>query len=322
MEVGSTDLLFKPSQRIGDTDPSNCEDGLWKSVFENGELVRYDSSIPMPTPGSVSLIFQAVLPYVLFLPSPVPLRLSIEGGTNVSKSPSIDYVSQVLVPVLSSWLGLPAIKVEILRRGWSGGRGDIGKVVFEFQPLTSLIDLKSFEITSRGDLKKINATVIAPDAEDLQQIKQYVIDQASASFPGTDIDFIVDEVSGYAQRCYLLLVAETTSNCKFGYDQLAERKQAKGQKKSDAKAKIKLNRQLVSDIVRDLRREWDKGGCVDEYLEDQLVVFQAITSGKTRILTGSPAATLHTQTARWVAESILDVDFDGKGRCSGLRRHD
>jgi RNA 3'-terminal phosphate cyclase (ATP) len=49
------------------------------------------------------------------------------------------------------------------------------------------------------------------------------------------------------------------------------------------------------------------GGCVDEYLQDQLILYMALADGASEILTGS--LPLHTQTAIWTAEQFCDARF-------------
>ena len=316
MELGSTELFFKPTRRIDDVDITQGNDGVWKAEYEDGELVRYQSRISMATPGAVALILQAVLPYIIFLSSPVPLRLVIEGGTNVSKSPSIEYVSQVLLPTLSYQLGLPPFQVEVSRRGWSGGRADIGSVVFDIEPLKKDAALTRFTLQSRGDIRKVSVSLIAPDADDRTQMRGYVKEQLANLLPEIEIEYAVDETSGNPQRCYLLLVAETTTDLRFGCDELSPRKARKGRKKDD-KAKQEENRVLVSKVVRDLKRELARGGCVDQHMEDQLVIFQALAVGETLVNSETDRPSLHTQTAQWVAEQMLGTVFDAEGGCKG-----
>jgi hypothetical protein len=44
-----------------------------------------------------------------------------------------------------------------------------------------------------------------------------------------------------------------------------------------------------------LLKQFDSGACVDEHLQDQLIVFMALANGKSRVRTGE--LTLHTKTA-------------------------
>lgn len=49
------------------------------------------------------------------------------------------------------------------------------------------------------------------------------------------------------------------------------------------------------------------GACVDEYMQDQLIIFMALARGTSRILSGTP--TLHTSTAINVAEKLTGCKF-------------
>lgn len=48
-------------------------------------------------------------------------------------------------------------------------------------------------------------------------------------------------------------------------------------------------------------------GCVDDWLQDQLIMYMALADGVSRILTGS--LTMHTQTAIWIAELMSGAKF-------------
>ena len=50
-----------------------------------------------------------------------------------------------------------------------------------------------------------------------------------------------------------------------------------------------------------------EGGCVDEYLQDQLIIYMALAKGQSTLLTGP--ISLHTQTAIFVAEQMTQATF-------------
>lgn len=70
-------------------------------------------------------------------------------------------------------------------------------------------------------------------------------------------------------------------------------------------------------VAEDIRTQ----ACLDEYLRDQLVIFQALAEGRSEVFSGAEEAvvrmdgkdkekgTLHTQTAEWVCNEILEVVF-------------
>ena len=58
---------------------------------------------------------------------------------------------------------------------------------------------------------------------------------------------------------------------------------------------------------------------MDEWLQDQLVVYMALAAGTSRIVTGS--LTLHTQTAIWVAEQLCGAHFEVEKIDGGQKKH-
>ena len=325
MEVKSRELIFRPGNIRDEVMPNDSQTGpnapesVWTDIYESGKIIRRESQIPCSTPGSIMLVLQAILPYLIFGPashvegveSAVPLQVSIQGGTNVSSSPSFEYVSQILLPSLSQMLGIPPISSTLHKRGWSTGRSEIGRATFVILPPTLNSVLPASVISERGDLSKVYVSILAPDAQARSSIKENVIKQLLAYEPEIEIQFPVDENSGHEKRIYLLLVAETTNGHRLGRDWLYDMK-TKGVPLS------KTCDNLVAKVVKDLKRELKHGGCVDEFMQDQLVVFQALAGGRTRIDCGKQEASLHTMTARWVVERILDIAFNQDGQCEGV----
>ena len=60
-------------------------------------------------------------------------------------------------------------------------------------------------------------------------------------------------------------------------------------------------RPACDELVKNLREQ----GAVDQYLQDQLVVFAALAAGKSTFRTG--VVTLHTRTALWIVEQLCNV---------------
>ncbi|MCJ1327925.1 hypothetical protein MMC10_004600 [Thelotrema lepadinum] len=321
LEVKSKELLFCPTrqaeaQTANQTD-SNQDPEVWEDVFESGKLVRRETKILMRTAGSVFLILQAILPYILFYPTasgsqdpdPVPLRLFIEGGTNVWHSLSFEYADQVLFPILQQKLGLGPFKLKLHKRGWSTGSTSIGKIQLDLLLHRSDQALPAFSLVDRGEIVKFRASILAPDNRWRNELRDSVVKKILQNWPDVDIDFPVDDFSGNQKRIYLLLVAESSNGYLIGRDWLYD-------EKTNIEKPGKTIERLVSKVIGDMEAEIDHGGCVDEWLQDQLVVFQALAEGKSIIEGRDPS--LHTQTARWLAEEMLDIDFDKQGHCKGV----
>jgi len=59
-----------------------------------------------------------------------------------------------------------------------------------------------------------------------------------------------------------------------------------------------------------LLMELDAGGCVDEWLQDQIIIFMALAEGKSEVKCGKGELSLHTRTAIWIAEQLTEAKFD------------
>ncbi|KAL9584502.1 MAG: hypothetical protein Q9212_002088 [Teloschistes hypoglaucus] len=328
MVKGSSDLQFQPHERSSgtNTDESISEHeyqtGTWQDVFDSESLIRSETYIKLTSPGSVCLILQAILPYLLFHSSKmltqeiqpdseqiasVPLRVTIEGGTNVSKSPSVEYISQVLIPLLVEKVGIPPMAAKVIKRGWSSGRADVGSVQFDLKPFSSGSKLPEFHFTNRGEVVKMHVSILASDSNMRDKLRGKVVEGLLARHPNVEIFFPVEEDTKSGARLYLLIVAETSNGYRLGRDCLWERKTNSATLEA-----------ITGTVIKELDKELERGGCVDEYMQDQLVVFQALAKGRSTVNSGKDMdATLHTKTARWVAEQLLGMPFDEQGTCSG-----
>jgi RNA 3'-terminal phosphate cyclase (ATP) len=270
-------------------------------------------SISQSTPGSLTLVLQAILPYLLFSGARNPIQLRITGGTNVSNSPSVDYIEQVLIPMLSL-IGIPHIDAKCHSRGWSTGRTCLGSATFTLTPLSTA--LPAFQLADRGPITSIHATIIAPlDTErEFRDNLDVMFEKRHERFfhdtPNTRIH-VAFHPSHHEKRYYLLLVATSSTGLKLGRDWLY-----------DGGVRAGKTAQIVPSIVRkvsdDLLAEIAHGGCVDEWMADQLVVYQALAKGTSLVNGGKGERSLHAETAMWVAEKVAGVSFDGEGGCEGL----
>jgi RNA 3'-terminal phosphate cyclase (ATP) len=251
----------------------------------------------------------------------------ITGGTNVSNSPSYEYFDQVLFPVLEK-IGIPRIERKMIARGWSqgGAAPQIGCVEYAVTPLAR--PLPAFQLTDRGRVERVHATVLAPrdaEARFCDMLRNAVSRNKGVIFGDGDADLASTafsmsfEDSGHARRYYVLLVATTTTGMKLGRDCLYQGPSGLTQEH--------IIKQAIGTAVRDLATEIRKGGCVDEHLRDQLVVFQGLAEGRSRVFGGREPnvaeerlaePNLHAKTARWVLTEMLGVVFDEDGSCEGV----
>ena len=299
-----------------------------------GEFHDRNIRIHADTPASILLVFQALFPFLVFAgdANGEPITLTIMGGTNVMFSLSYDYIDQVVLPSLEL-LGVPKVERILEYRGWSHGRLQIGSIKFKFTPLApnQVLDASLWPKSTDSDsVKRIDITIVVP-RELREPLKVSLKFELDLVFPGVETCIVVDEDSRHPARLYTLLVAHTANGFRFGRDWLYD-KRVKG------KSIDSLATEIEQKVVDELDTEFRKGGCVDEYLQDQLVVFQALAKGRSVIFNSSNAGdadldeifdrtdepfgngSLHTRTAKWVVSQLLPrVKWLDKGCvCEGV----
>lgn len=342
--------------------------------------VKQEYSIKLDTPGSVFLVFQALYPYLLRAGALAgiegPVRVNITGGTNVTFSPSFDYVQQVLVPNLKT-LGFPGLSVEAQKRGWMTGPVELGTVscLVDLLPSTTKpdgsvdcrfprINLNNYR---RGTITKIDITVLAPDDEvswattelskgDKLTTREYIEQETITALRNSlknlpphiinletlPINIRTSERTRHQTHIYLLLVGHTTTGFCIGRDFLlaaANDPRSKGKNKKHDKDSRQhaLVENLIESCVADFENEfWNRDydqydwfdrrhqPCVDEYMRDQLVIFEALgqlypseedekdedeKDEDEDSLEDERYWSLHTKTARWVCKEFgLNLD--------------
>lgn len=319
-DIRSESLVFRPQKQLGITTP----DIYTKSALDDGKVV-YDVRIDIGSPGSVGLLLQAVLPFILFRPPPSQadrsarptVRLNITGGTNVSKSPSYEYIKQVLLPTLSS-IGIPNIEAQIERRGWSIRGSSVGSVSLLIPCLRSgeKISNKKLQMfngidESHRHPSTIEATLIAPKSL-YDTFTKSITNNVNKIFGKLDNFTISREDSQHEKRIYLIVVAKV--RCKnrefiFGSDELTA-----GRK---GVAPDALADEIAARVLRRLSEDVKSGVCVDRHMVDQLIVFQALADGVSHVSRDvSREQDLHADTAEWIARRILDTEIHA-GKCEG-----
>lgn len=349
-EKGSKEITFVPGENVGEASPA-----FKKQWVGDGNAKRevYEAKLDIKTAGSTGLGLQAILPFILFTRflSPLPVRLTLSGGTNVSQSPSYEYITQVLLPTLER-IGFPRIEAKLGRRGWSHGGASIGNFVLEIPPRPDVV-LPAFHLTppkaaSPADgteggrtphIQHLRATLIAPEtchahfSKSLQQsLKQHFPQPTFPSFTETHGTLTLTlEDSKHPKRMYFILVAtinhaptppntgDSSKEFTLGRDWLYDRKLPQ---KASGSSHDGPAEELADRVCADLEAELASGACVDEHMRDQLVIFQALADGRSEIYGGGEGreASLHARTAEWVAETVLGarVEFDGRGGCVGF----
>ncbi|ESP05284.1 hypothetical protein LOTGIDRAFT_208285 [Lottia gigantea] len=240
------------------------------------------------TAGSICLLLQAALPCLLY--SDVECCLTLRGGTNADMAPPVDYFYLVFGP-MTARLGVN-IECELRKRGFYPKGG--GEVRVKVQPVKLL---KSVKLLERGEIKEIKiysyvagvlpvkvAHIMSESAEKL--IKKF---HPNASIVPEIIK--VPDREAVGTGCGIMVVCEMTTGCLLAGSGL-------GKKGVPAETVGETAAQMLLDNLQ-------HGGCVDEYLQDQLILFMALAEGKSEVLCGP--ISLHTETAIHVAKTLTQV---------------
>lgn len=251
------------------------------------------------TAGSICLLLQVALPCWIFNSSNVKL-LELRGGTNASLAPQIDYMVKVLLPTISTQcFGQEDIaKIDIQTRGYF----PIGKGIVKCS-LNSILDsfrgpLQPIRLIERGHVVSVSiqcfyagkvprfvASRMGKAASD------YLKNAAMGIRPTVEItkhEPAIGSASG------ILIIAKTDTNCIFGASALGNRRE-----KPERTGEI-----AAQELLDDLK----SGGCVDAWLQDQLIIFMALARGESKVRTG--CLTLHTRTAIDVARQMTNAAFE------------
>lgn len=272
--LAAVDLL----SQICDATVTDVEIGTESLTFEPGatEPGRYE--VDVGTAGSVTLLFDAVLPLATAVDG--PLVVVAEGGTDVKWSPTMAYYRRVTVPLLRQH-GLH-VTVSVDRRGFYPAGG--GRAILSIAPST----LAPLALGSRGPVE--SARVVSIESADLADhaVAQRQAEAVETRLAGTDVTVVERTLGTWAADspgsavCVRLDGAQAVA----GFDALGER----GTPAED------VGRSAADDALAFLAGE----AAVDRHAADQLLVFLALAGGEVHI----PSETDHVATARDLLETF------------------
>ena len=236
-------------------------------TFEPGPLAPASTTVDLRTAGSVTLLFDAVLPVAGRIDE--PFALTARGGTDVAWSPTIGFLDRVKLPLLGGF-GFD-LSLDVERTGYYPAGG--GEATIELRPSSP----SPIELDQRGDREGVEIFSKAADGLADAEVADR---QARRAKERLDEEGVVAEVRevGYATTRSpgsSLLLRAGYERSVAGFDELGERG-----KPAEA----------VADDAVDAYLAFDDGpGAVDEHLADQLLVPLAVAGGTVR----SPRVTDH-----------------------------
>ncbi|KAM8720167.1 hypothetical protein ACLKA7_006244 [Drosophila subpalustris] len=251
-----------------------------------GGLYRVDTR----TAASVTLIYQMVLPVLLF--GNVRSFIDVVGGTNVAFAPPVEYMQQVLKPALKRF-GVN-FDLKVLHHGFYP-RGN-GRCQLACEPIRSL---NAAQFTDFGQLQSVQGCAFFAGrlpgcvASDMRHSAEREIHRL---WPDNVCNIQVYKHTPVEARdngAGIILTALTTSGCVLGSATI-------GDKNIDGHL---IGSNASCELAGYIKNEI----CVDSHMQDQLIIYMALANGCSRIRTG--ALTKHTRTAIYVAELITGAKY-------------
>ncbi|KAM4720706.1 RNA 3'-terminal phosphate cyclase isoform 1-T2 [Rhinophrynus dorsalis] len=266
-EIGSTEINFNPGK------------------IKGGSLTA-----DTKTAGSVCLLLQVSLPCALFAES--PSELILKGGTNAEMAPQIDYTTMVFKPIAERFSF--KLDCDIRRRGYYPRGG--GEILVRVSPVKHL---NPINLTDRGTITKIHGRAFVAGVLPYKMVKDMI--SAAVRCIRRELRDVYVNIQGVQEPgdkavgngSGIIIVAETSTGCIYAGSALGKR----------GVTADRVGMEAAEILLRNLRH----GGCVDEYLQDQLIIFMALADGVSRLRTGP--LTLHTQTAIHFAEQLTKAKF-------------
>jgi RNA 3'-terminal phosphate cyclase (ATP) len=241
------------------------------------------------TAGSIPMLLMTVLPICVFAENTVHLHVS-KGGTDVSHSPTINYIRHVLLPTLKR-MGINAALVVHRYGYYPKGMGEITITV---EPTKSLkpIDLEDFgKITS---VKGVSVCTFLADRKVAERQANAANDYLKGKGYTANIQIINDKSNPMQKGSSLVLWAETNTNAILGADAIGELK-----KTSEA-----VGREAAEKLLTEISTK----PTVDVHLADMLIPYMALAEHKSAYLTRTISS--HLETNIWLAEKILNTKFN------------
>jgi len=233
-----------------------------------------------------------VFPCLIFAPN--PMNLTFKGGTNVDNSPPIDFLIQVLKPTLEKF-GIK-FEIELKKRGFYPKGGGIVSIVTNPVKYLQAIDFREI-----SPIQKFHCSVFTAGYVP-QKVAERLLNHAQSAlrkgYRISEVEITTSNVketsdTAFGDGCGILITATSSTGHLYSGS-------AQGIKGVSSE-------EVAQRAVDILLKNISVGGCVDEYLQDQLIIFMSLAAGKSYIRTGP--LTLHSNTSIHFCQLLTGAKF-------------
>lgn len=251
--------------------------------FEPCNIEIKNLKIDIGTAGSISLVLQALMPALTAIDKEIEIQIT--GGTDVKMAPSIDYMKNVLLKLLSK-LNYNA-EIQVVKRGFYP-KGN-GLVLFKFKPAK----LTSYNFTERGKLVKIEGSSIASMQLEKAKVAERQASEAERLLVALNLQIKINH--HYAESLStgsIITLWLNTENSIIGGSSIGEK----------GKTSEEVAREAASSLMNEIKSD----AVVDFHAADQLLPYLALIEGSLK----TSKISEHVKTNAWVIEKFLPIKFE------------
>jgi RNA 3'-terminal phosphate cyclase (ATP) len=259
---------------------------LW---FEPREIKAGNFEAQIGTAGSIPALLMATLPICVFAKDIVCLHVT-KGGTDVSHSPTINYLQNVFLPTLKQ-MELEA-DIKVCKYGYyPKGMGEVNLKVTPPQRLQPIRLNKFGKVKS---VKGISVCTFLADRKVAERQATAASNYLSEKGYAADIQVVNDQSNPFQKGSSIALWAETDMGAIIGADSIGELR-----KTSEA-----VGKEAAEKLIAELAAK----PTVDVHLADMLIPYMALAEGASSFLAREVSD--HLETNIWLAEKMLNVRFN------------
>lgn len=267
--------------------------GSTELSFSPGEMKSGDYLFDIGTAGSTSLVFQTIIPAVIFFKKNKKTTITLHGGTHVPFSPCYHYLDRIFGAFLRS-VGI-TVKFSIASYGFYPTGG--GNVRAE---INSVEKIKPLRVLERGNLSRLtgisgvgNLPVLIAERQKESLLKKLHTIMNGSMYP---IDVELLNVSTPGQGTFLFLDAES-EHAFAGFTSLGAR---------GKKAEV-----VGQEAAEEFIRYYFTGAALDPHLSDQVVLYLAMC-GEESVFSTS-CITEHLMTNLWAIGLFHEYSYAVEG---------
>jgi len=259
---------------------------LW---FKPREVNGGNFEAEIGTAGSIPMLLTAVMPICIFAEGSVRLHVA-KGGTDVSHSPTINYLRNVFLPALKH-MGLE-VTITVHKYGYYP-KG-MGEVTMTVKPPDALQPIRLNEFGRLKSVKGVSVCTFLADRKVAErQAKAASMYLAEKGYTA-DIKVVNDKSNPFQKGSSITLWAETDTGAIIGADAIGELK--------------KTSETVGREAAEKLYAEISRRPTVDMHLADMLIPYMALAEGTSSLLTREVSD--HLETNVWLAEKMLKARFN------------